>query len=153
MDAKTINPFINATINVIETMAFTKSKPDKPYLKKDSVARGDVTGVIGVTGEANGTVSITFEEASILQIVSSMFSEEIKELDLDVADAVGELTNMISGQARMTLEKIGKIFHSATPTVITGKNHMIIHITNGPKIAVPFSTDAGGFTMEICLES
>jgi hypothetical protein len=30
---------------------------------------------------------------------------------------------------------------------------MIVHITDGPKIAVPFSTDAGGFTMEICLEA
>jgi chemotaxis protein CheX len=153
MDAKIINPFINATMNVIETMAFVKSKPDKPYLKKDNTAKGDVTGVIGVTGEANGTVSITFEEASILQIVSSMFSEEITELNFEVADAVGELTNMVSGQARSKLEEIGKIFHSATPTVITGKNHMVVHITDGPKIAVPFSTDAGGFTMEICLDS
>ena len=126
---------------------------DKPYLKKDNTAKGDVTGVIGVTGEANGTVSITFEEASILQIVSSMFSEEITELNFEVADAVGELTNMVSGQARAKLEELGKIFHSATPTVITGKNHMIVHITDGPKIAVPFSTDAGGFTMEICLEA
>ena len=153
MDAKIINPFINATMNVIETMAFVKSKPDKPYLKKDNTAKGDVTGVIGVTGEANGTVSITFEEASILQIVSSMFSEEITELNFEVADAVGELTNMVSGQARSKLEELGIIFHSATPTVITGKNHMIVHITDGPKIAVPFTTDAGGFTMEICLDS
>ena len=153
MDAKIINPFINATMNVIETMAFVKSRPDKPYLKKDNVAKGDVTGVIGVTGEANGTISITFEEASILQIVSSMFSEDIAELNFEVADAVGELTNMISGQARSKLEEAGKIFHSATPTVITGKNHMIVHITDGPKIAVPFLTDAGGFTMEICLEA
>jgi len=153
MDAKIINPFINATMNVIETMAFVKSRPDKPYLKKDNVAKGDVTGVIGVTGEANGTISITFEEASILQIVSSMFSEDITELNFEVADAVGELTNMVSGQARSKLEEAGKIFHSATPTVITGRNHMIVHITDGPKIAVPFSTDAGGFTMEICLEA
>jgi len=153
MDAKIINPFINATMNVIETMAFVKSRPDKPYLKKDNVAKGDVTGVIGVTGEANGTISITFEEASILQIVSSMFSEDITELNFEVADGVGELTNMVSGQARSKLEEAGKIFHSATPTVITGRNHMIVHITDGPKIAVPFSTDAGGFTMEICLEA
>ena len=153
MDAKIINPFINATMNVIETMAFVKCRPDKPYLKKDNVAKGDVTGVIGVTGEANGTISITFEEASILRIVSSMFSEDITELNFEVADAVGELTNMVSGQARSKLEEAGKIFHSATPTVITGRNHMIVHITDGPKIAVPFSTDDGGFTMEICLEA
>ena len=94
MDANLINPFINATINVLETMAFTKCKANKPYLKKDDRAQGDVTGVIGVTGEANGTISVTFDEASILKIVSNMFGEEMEELDGEVSDAVGELTNM-----------------------------------------------------------
>ena len=74
-------------------------------LKKDRVAKGDVTGVIGLTGAANGTVSVTFQRGSILKIVSSMFGEEITTVDGDVADAVVELTNMISGQARKELEK------------------------------------------------
>ncbi|RZB35766.1 MAG: hypothetical protein SRB2_02816 [Desulfobacteraceae bacterium Eth-SRB2] len=42
-----INPFINATLNVLETMAFVKSEAGKPYLKKDNVARGDVSGING----------------------------------------------------------------------------------------------------------
>ena len=152
MDVKMINPFISATMNVLETMAFVKSEAGKPYLKKDDVAKGDVSGVIGFTGEANGTVSVTFDERSILKIVSNMFGEEVKELNDDVADAVGELTNMISGQARKELEEIGKIFHGAIPTVITGKNHQIDAVTKGPKIAIPFTTDTGSFTIEVCLE-
>lgn len=152
MDAKLINPFINATVNVLETMAQVKSTPGKPYLKKDSVAKGDVTGVIGVTGENNGTISVTFEEGSILKVVSNMFGEEMTTLDNEVADAVGELTNMISGQARRELETIGKVFEAAIPSVITGKNHKISHITNGPKIAIPFTTEGGAFTIEVCME-
>ena len=152
MDAKLINPFINATVNVLETMAHAKSVPGKPYLKKDSVAKGDVTGVIGVTGENNGTISVTFEEGSILKVVSNMFGEEMTTLDNEVADAVGELTNMISGQARRELETIGKVFEAAIPSVITGKNHKISHITNGPKIAIPFTTEGGAFTIEVCME-
>ena len=35
MDVKMINPFINATLNVLETMAFVKSEAGKAYLKKD----------------------------------------------------------------------------------------------------------------------
>ncbi|MCF8067803.1 MAG: chemotaxis protein CheX [Desulfobacterales bacterium] len=153
MDAEMINPFIKATMNVLETMAFVKStKAGKPFLKKDNVARGDVTGVIGVTGEANGTIYVTFEEGSILKIVSNMFGEEMKELDSEVADAVGELTNMISGQARRELESIGKVFEAAIPSVITGKNHCIAHITKGPQIAIPFSIEEGNFLIEVCLE-
>jgi chemotaxis protein CheX len=100
---------------------------------------------------AMGTVSVTFEEKSILKIVSNMFGEPIETLDNEVADAVGELTNMISGQARMELEQKGKVFEAAIPSVITGKGHKIIHITEGPKIAIPFSIDAGTFTIEVCM--
>jgi len=32
-----------------------------------------------------------------------MFGEEMKEINNEIADAVGELTNMISGQARKEL--------------------------------------------------
>lgn len=153
MDAKLINPFINATLNVLETMAFVKVKSDKPYLKKDDIAKGDVTGVIGITGEANGTIAVTFDEGSILKIVSNMFGEEMTELNSEVADAVGELTNMISGQARRELEESGKIFEAAIPSVISGKNHQITHYTDGPKIAIPFTTEGGSFTIEVCFEN
>lgn len=152
MDAKLINPFINATANVLKTMAFVVPKAGRPYLKKDDMAKGDVTGIIGLTGEANGTISVTFDEGSILKIVSNMFGEEMKELNHEVADAVGELTNMISGQARRELEELGKRFEAAIPSVISGKDHTIAHYTDGPKIAIPFTSEGGQFTIEVCLE-
>ena len=152
MDVKFINPFINATLNVLETMAFVKSQAGKPYLKKDNVARGDVSGIIGITGETNGTIYVTFDEPCILKIVSNMFGEKMTEINNEITDAVGELTNMISGQARKELEEIGKLFHGAIPSVISGKNHKLIPMTKGPKIAIPFKTDSGSFTVEVALE-
>ncbi len=153
MDVQLVNPFINATMNVLTTMAFVKPSAGKPYLKKDNIAKGDVTGVIGITGVANGTISVTFDQGSILQVVTNMFGEEINEIDKEVADAVGELTNMISGQARRELEAQGKHFQAAIPSVITGPNHTVTHITKGPKIAIPFTIEQGVFTIEVCLES
>jgi chemotaxis protein CheX len=153
MDVKLINPFINATMNVLETMAFTKTQAGQPYLKKDDAAHGDVSGVIGFTGETNGTVSVTFDESCILKIVSNMFGEEMKEINNEITDAVGEITNMISGQARKELEEIGKLFHAAIPSVISGKNHKLETMTKGPRIAIPFKTDAGSFTIIVWLEN
>jgi chemotaxis protein CheX len=152
MDVTLINPFINATVNVLETMAFVTVTAGKPYLKKDSLARGDVTGVIGLTGVANGTISVTFHEPCILRIVSNMFGEEMTVLNHEIADAVGELTNMISGQARKELEETGRIFKAAIPSVVTGKSHSISHYAKGPTIAIPFETEGGNFTIEVCFE-
>ncbi|MCG8683925.1 MAG: chemotaxis protein CheX [Desulfobacterales bacterium] len=152
MDVKLINPFINATINVLETMAFVTVSAGKPYVKKDNIAVGDVTGVMGLTGVAHGTIAVTFEEKCILTIVSNMFGEEMDRLNEDIADAVGELTNMISGQARRELDEVGKVFKAAIPSVITGRNHTIRHYSDGPKIAIPFNTDGGDFTIEVCFD-
>ena len=152
MDVKLVNPFINATINVLETMAFMTVSAGTPYLKKGNVAVGDVSGIMGLTGVANGTIAVTFEEKCILAVVSNMFGETMSELNNEIADAVGELTNMISGQARRELEETGKVFKAAIPSVITGRNHSIIHYTEGPKIAIPFHTDNGEFTIEVCFE-
>lgn len=152
MDVKLINPFINATLKVLETMAFVKATAGKPFLKKENTAMGDVTGVIGLTGEANGSISVTFEEEGILAIVSNMFGETMTELNDEITDAVGEITNMISGQARQELEAMGRDFRAAIPTIFTGKDHRIVHFTKSPIVAVPFTMEKGAFTIEICLD-
>ncbi len=152
MDVSFINPFINATLHVLDTMAFITVQPGKPYLAKDNVAKGDVTGVIGLTGVIGGTVAVTFQEACILEIVSNMFGEKMTVLNNEITDAVGELTNMISGQARKELEEVGKVFKAAIPSVITGPGHSITHYSDGPRIAIPFFTDNGEFTIEVCFE-
>src|SRR4030042_685579 len=99
VDVRLINPFIEATLHVLETISSTKAAPGKPFLKKDHIARGDVSAVIGLTGEASGTISVSFTDACIMAIVSRMFGEQIKELNRDIQDAVGEISNMICGNA------------------------------------------------------
>ena len=152
MDVNLINPFIESTLHVLQTMAATKARAGKPYLKKDQGARGDVSSVIGLMGEVSGTISVSFTESCILAIVSSMFGEEVKEVNDEIGDAVGEIANMISGQARQKLEESGRSLKAAIPTVIRGPDHTISHLTKHPIVAIPFATDRGEFTIEVCFE-
>lgn len=152
MDVQYINPFVTATLHVLKTMAHTEVKAGKPFLKKEKVARGDVSGLIGLTGEMSGTISVSFTEPCILAIVGRMFGENVTAMNDEIGDAVGEIANMISGQARQKLEEMGRPLHAAIPSVIMGKGHQITHITSHPVIAIPFETDDGGFTIEVCFE-
>lgn len=151
MDVKLINPFLEAAVNVLKTMAMMDAKPKPPYLKKERTAIGDVTGIIGITGEAEGSLSISFHKDCIFGIVANLFGAAPSELNDEVRDAVGELTNMICGDARRRLEAQGISLQAGTPTVVSGENHVIAHIVKGPVIAVPFSTDKGEFVVEIGL--
>jgi len=153
MDVKFINPFLNGASEVIKTMAFLEAVAGKPYLKKDEAARGDVSGLIGITGDAIGSLAISFSEGCICGIVGSMLGETYTEPTQEVLDAAGELTNMISGVARTNLEKMGLQVYAAIPSVIFGKDHTIRHILKSPSIVIPFSTDKGDFFVDICIRT
>ncbi len=152
MKVEFINPFLEATINVIKTMAFTEVRPGKPFLKKGQGAFGDVTGIIGITGATQGSLSVTFTAPCIEQILTNMLGEPIKGITDEVKDAVGELTNMISGDARRALAAQGLQLDAAIPTIVAGPNHTVTHVVNAPTLAIPFETDAGSFTVEVALQ-
>ncbi len=152
MKAEFINPFLEATVSVLKTMAFLEPIPGNPYIKKGGAASGDISGIVGITGEAEGSLCLSFSKACILFIISKMLGEEQKEINEDVKDAVGELTNMISGDSRRRLQEMGHSFQGAIPSVISGPGHEVKHITRGPILSIPFTTQAGDFIVEVCFK-
>ena len=149
MNVELINPFLSATSNVLSTMAQTVPTPGKPTIKKGNMTWGVVTGVIGMAGDdMSGNMVISFDEKSILAIVSKMLMEEFKELNKDVLDAVGELTNMISGGAKKDLSEKGYSFNMATPMMIKGENVEIQQLTTAVVLQVPFTIPEGKFVVE-----
>ena len=144
---------MQATIHVLSTMACITPVPGTPYVKKDDVARGDVSAIVGITGDKSGSISVTFTKNCAIGLVKGMLGDDIQDIIQDTKDAVGEITNMISGQARGGLSEIGLHFQGSTPSVIMGDNHTISHITKGPIIAIPFTSNAGEFTVEFCFDS
>lgn len=151
MKAEFINSFITVTTNVIETMTSVSVVAGKPQLKTTRSTSGIVTGVIGLTSDhLAATIVLSFEESTILGIVTAMFGEPITSITPEVCDAVGELTNMICGGAKGQLTRGETKFNMATPTVISGKNLEISQLGKGPTITIPFSIPAGPFTLEVC---
>jgi chemotaxis protein CheX len=151
MDVRFINPFLEGTVEVLTTMAFVNPKPGKPYLKKDNLAKGDVSGIIGITGTIKGSLALSFSAGSILKIVSNMLGEEITSVNGDIRDAVGEITNMVSGAARKRIEAMGFSLSASIPTVVSGQEHTITHVMGGPSVIIPFETDAGSFVVDVCM--
>jgi len=152
VDVRYINPFLEAVNSVLTTMGGVTPRPGKPFLKKDSKALGDVTGIIGITGDATGSLSITFTEPCIKAIVANMLDISVPAINKDVLDAVGEITNMICGDARRRLQKENINLSGAIPTIVSGKDHSVRHISNSPVLVVPFETDNGGLVIEVALD-
>ena len=153
LDIDFINPFLDAALQVLKVQFQTEAKAGKVYVKKaDDKFSGDISGVIGlVSATFNGSVVISFPEATFLKLMSRMLGENFTELTQDITDGAGELTNMIFGQAKIVLNEKGYGINTALPSVITGKGHSVSSLTNGPIVVVPFETDIGPFFIEICI--
>lgn len=148
-DVGFINPFLEAVVSVLGTMANVPATPGRPFVNATRTAIGDVTGLIGITGHSAGTMSLTLSKGAILLIVNNMLHESYTELNDDIADAVGELTNMIAGQARMHLSQQGLNFSASTPSVVMGKGHRLSHISGSPILSIPFTTEGGDLVVEV----
>lgn len=151
-DADLAKPFVQATKHVLSTMAMLDPTPGKPFVKKSNLASGDVSAIVGLTGDKTGSISISFSKKCAVAIVKNMLGDDIQDIMQDAKDAVGEITNMISGQARAGLAQMGLAMQASTPTIIFGDNHTVSHITSGPVIAIPFTTPNGDFTVEFCFQ-
>ena len=80
-----------------------------------------------------------------------MLGDDIEDIIQDSIDAVGEICNMISGQARAGLAGMNIMLQGSTPSVIVGNKHSISHAPGVAVVAIPFATESGNFTLEFCL--
>ena len=144
MNVEFINPFLSSMLNVMSTMAKMDLVAEKPRLKKDDIAMGDVSGLIGmVSDQAKGSLSITFDAPLALATMKGMVGEAPDEVNEEITDLVGEITNMVTGGAKRLLSEKGIEFDMATPMVVSGKNHTIHHKAKGPIVIIPLRSPDG----------
>jgi len=139
-------PFVNSTMNVFSTMVKVKPEISRPHLKEDAGTTYDVSGVIGFSGEVVGSVVISFELGSAQKLVSALVGADVAVDSPDFVDAVGEIANMIAGNAKKDL---GVMANIAIPTVIIGKAHLIGRLTGVPCVVIPCHTSVGDFAVEV----
>jgi chemotaxis protein CheX len=149
MDVSYINPFITSTITTFQTMLNEEAKPGKASVKSSPYPTYDVSGIIGLSGEAQGVIALSFTKPVALRAVSKMLGAEIKIVGPELTDGIGELANIITGYAKQGLTQYR--LSISLPNVIVGKNHVVNSPSGAPTILVPFTSGMGAFCMEICL--
>lgn len=151
IDPNYIKPFVVAAKNLFETMIEVPFKLGKPTLKKGSdVPPHEISSIIGISGTVTGSVVISFSHAVAFQMVSALIGDEVTELDDDCTDAIGEIANMIAGNAKTDFPSNDNAI--SVPSVVVGK-HKVSYPSGVPIITIPCITEKGEMFIEIALKA
>jgi len=151
MNATLIRRFIEATQNVFSTMLATQISFDTPVPTSSLPSTGDVSSIIGFSGDVAGAAALRFPLASALKIVEAFTGEAFDEESEDFADAIGELANMICGGAKSNLDNA--CVNISCPQVVIGKDHKIQKPSDAISISIPCKTPRGDFFIEVSVRS
>ena len=149
MDASYITPFMTSIQNVFSTMFQLPVEIGEPRIKSDSSTSHDVSGIIGVSGEMVGTIVLSMPSDAAESIVALFTGMEMSSDSDDFADAVGELINMISGNAKAEFQR--KAVSISCPSVVIGSGHRVASNSGTPCVMIPCNTDCGEVVLEIAL--
>jgi chemotaxis protein CheX len=83
-------------------------------------------------------------------LVSCLIGAEVTELDEDCTDAIGEIANMIAGNAKTDFPGTGNSI--SVPSVVVGK-HKVSYPSGIPIISIPCLTDKGELFIEIAIKA
>ncbi|SDB94780.1 chemotaxis protein CheX [Desulfurella multipotens] len=152
ISADWINPFILATTEIFKDIVGVEPKLSKPYVKQTNEPLFDISGIIGITGEAIGSIAFSLPKQTALKVVSRFIGEEVLGLSSDTRDAIGELTNIIAGRVKKIFYEKKIHIKISIPNVIVGKEHTISSAKGIPTIVIPFETELGNFAIQASLK-
>ena len=153
MSKEIANAIKESVTEVIATYIGKTPELTDTKVRSDNVALGEVSAIIGLTGEKfRGTFIVSFEKELLFSIVASLFGETPKEINQEVIDAAGEITNMICGSFRRRFEKFGATLTASVPSMVTGKNHTITPLCKTPRLVFKYKIDNAHLIVEFCLD-
>ncbi len=149
-----------ATETLFKTMVAMDLKYDSSALAEETNVQADISGFVSFMGKYHGTVGIFCSKDFALKIASSMLMEEMKEVNADVIDTVGEIANMIAGNMKTKITESYGEMELSVPIVMLGngtktneaENVLISFYTKEPWMLTNFSLDDDIFKVGLLLK-
>lgn len=136
-----IEPFIKGSKEVFKELCNIEINDGRGFFlsKGEFEKNWDISGIIGLSGEANGAVAISLKEITACRITNILTNNEHTSIDSYVTDTIGEIINIIVGNVKVHYEENYRI-KITLPTIIKGKSHSFIWPSEKTRIiCIPFS--------------
>lgn len=157
LDARLVNPIIAATTDVLATMSMTNVTLVTMRAEADYKPTGDVSAVIGLQGDdGEGMIALSFPLKLSNLLIARLLGCPPEHLSRDDrSDGVGELANMISGNAKTALSEMSSTpYRLSIPTVVLGPQHEVSsRPRNNPYLIIIFEAEGEQFHLQVSFKS
>lgn len=121
MDAKLINPFIQAVTEVMQQMGFQNINKSSVAVNEAVVKSLGVMTLVGLTQDVSGNVVYNMTENTACYIASKMMcGMPVDDFNEMAQSAVSELANMLTARAATNLVNLGYVTDISTPNMTIG---------------------------------
>jgi chemotaxis protein CheX len=96
----------------------------------------DVTAMVGLAGRMCGLLSVRCNGKAAALMASKMLGVPLGKVGSEVADAMGEVCNMIAGNFKNKVSGLAEGCMLSPPTVITGSNYSLHSLADSPAVEI-----------------
>jgi len=148
-----LEPFISAANLTLTELAHTEPVVRSVYRTALPRTLGDVSAVLGLTAKGGEVLVLSFPAATASALAERILAEveQVPDDEL-VRDCMGELANVIAGQAKTLLAETPYQLILATPVVLSGPGLEVGARPGVESLNVVFASDCGDFALQVCLE-
>jgi chemotaxis protein CheX len=139
---------VESTRRVFETMVFKKLEHVMPIEGNALRPKSNVVGLVGFGGSMSGLIAFYSTMEAAQEIAGAMLDLPAADMNGEMADAIGEITNMIAGGFRLRMAGHGERLAISIPSVTVGSDFYTRFATDVSRIMCPFKMDE----REVCVE-
>ena len=147
MDAKLINPFVDAFTTVMPMLGFPEPMRTKLYAASSRVKSLGVSMLVGFTKQIRGNVVYNMSEDTAKFIASQMMmGMPVESFDEMAQSAISELSNMLTAHTATNITALELDVDISTPSLTVGADFEV-KVCDGQYLVV--SMDLSGKLVEL----
>ncbi|MDR0337103.1 MAG: chemotaxis protein CheX [Planctomycetaceae bacterium] len=143
-----INPVIAGLEEAFNVQLNCKIERTGLGLMENNQALYPVSGIIGISGKCVGTIVLSMSESVAIKAAATMLMDpDVAEINDEVMDAVGEITNIVCGSAKAKLAQFQ--LSMSLPNVLCGTNCRLHFPQKSHPIFIPFKCIWGSLALQL----
>ena len=136
-----------STLGLFSTMCGLDLQPTPVDKNLAQGPRCDISGIISLSGKIRATIAVSLDKTLAFAVAETFLGTRPDDINGDVVDLVGELTNMIGGNAKDRFALKG--VNLGLPTVVAGQGHYVAFESGLDRSQLQFDSPFGRLCIEL----